>query len=205
MVLNYDPALFRLKDVRLTGPELAGSFNNGWHEPIPGEVRVLWFDVDAQSYEYQEGEPLFFLELEALDQQAAFELRVDEQLLHAEAYELDGNPRRFVLQKGESENIRARPERTTQAAAPLWSARVYPNPNTGVFRVNVNIPEAGSVTVQLSDQHGSLLHRQQLDLPAGDVQLSTAAWPRLLPGAYTLHVQSAFGVHQLTLVVTNKH
>jgi hypothetical protein len=205
MVLNYNPTLFKLKDVRLTGPELAGSLNNGWHEPTPGEVRVLWFDVDAQTYEYQEGEPLFFLELEALDQQAAFELRVDEQLLHAEAYELDGNPRRFVLQRGDSENVRARPERAIAPAAPLWSARVYPNPNTGVFRVNVNLPESGAVTLQLSDQYGSVLHLDQLDLPAGDVQLNTAAWPRLLPGAYTLHVQSAFGVQQLTLVVTNKH
>lgn len=204
MVLNYDPALFRLKDVRLTGPELAGSFNNGWHEPTPGEVRVLWFDVDAQTYEYQEGEPLFFLELEALDQQAEFELRVDEQLLHAEAYELDGNPRRFMLQRGDSENVRALPERATTPAAPLWSARVYPNPNTGVFRVNVNLPESGAVSLQLSDQYGSVLHLDQLDLPAGDVQLNTAAWPRLLPGAYTLHVQSAFGAQQLTLVVTNR-
>jgi hypothetical protein len=82
---------------------------------------------------------------------------------------------------------------------------VYPNPNTGVFRVNVNLPESGAVTLQLSDQYGSVLHLDQLDLPAGDVQLNTAAWPRLLPGAYTLHVQSAFGVQQLTLVVTNKH
>jgi hypothetical protein len=204
MVLNYDPTLFKLKDVRITGPELAGSLNNGWHEPTPGEVRVLWFDADANAYDYQEGEPLFFLELEALDQKAELSLQIDEQTLHAEAYELDGNPRRFVLQKGEPENVRARPERATQAAAPLWSARVYPNPNTGVFRVNVNIPEAGSVTVQLSDQHGSLLHRQQIDLPAGDALINTAAWPRLQPGAYTLHVQSSFGTQQLALVVTNR-
>ena len=208
MVLNYDPTLFKLKDVRIVGPELAGSLNNGWHEPVPGEVRVLWFDAhatpDANAYDYQEGEPLFFLELEALDQKAELSLQIDEQTLHAEAYELDGNPRRFVLQKGEPEHVRARPERATQVAAPMWSARVYPNPNTGVFRVNVNIPEAGSVTVQLSDQYGSVLHHDQLDLPAGDVQLSTAAWPRLLPGAYTLHVQTAFGTQQLTLVVTNR-
>jgi hypothetical protein len=204
MVLNYDPAFFKLKEVRLVGPELTGSLNNGWHEPTPGEVRVLWFDADANAYDYQEGEPLFFLELEALDQKAELSLQIDEQTLHAEAYEPDGNPRRFVLQKGEPENVRARPERATQAAAPLWSARVYPNPNTGVFRVNVNIPEAGSVTVQLSDQHGSLLHRQQLDLPAGDALINTAAWPRLQPGAYTLHVQTAFGTQQLALVVTNR-
>lgn len=204
MALRYDPARFRLREVRLVGPEMAGALNNGWHEPAPGEVRVLWFDADAQTYTYEEGEPLFFLELEALDQQAELTLGLDEQVLYAEAYDTLGVARRFALEQGEAAAVRPAAAQGEETPAPLWSARVYPNPNTGVFRLNLVLPEAGAVTLQLTDQQGGVLHRRELDLPAGDTTIGADAWPRLQPGTYILHVKTAFGAQQHSLVVTSR-
>jgi hypothetical protein len=202
MALRYDPARFKLKNVRITGPELAGNLNNGWYEPTPGEVRILWFDAEAQTYTYHEGASLFYLDMEALDQTAGFTMDIDEQVLYAETYDSNGAVRRFALERGVANAVQ--PPASEHMSASLWSARVYPNPNTGVFRLHIDLPEAGGVTLQLTDQHGSAIHRQELKLLKGDNLIGPDKLPRLQPGAYILHINTALGAQQIPIIVSDR-
>lgn len=203
LTLRY-PADYVVKDVRPVGPELPGPLHFGWHAPAPGELRVLWFDAERDAYTYSEGEPLFYLDLEPNGQPATPVLRIDERVLPAEAYTVDGQVRSLLLEKGHPDQLRPKPEAAKPEETPLWNAVLYPNPNTGRFRLTVTAPENGGATLELIDQQGAVLHREQRSFTGGDTVVDTDAWPRLQPGAYTLRVQTPLGVRFLPFAVIHR-
>jgi len=65
------------------------------------------------------------------------------------------------------------------------SVSLYPNPNTGIFNVLVNTPEARTFLFSVVDHNGLILQRQKLALPAGksSIPFNITGSP---PGIYLL-------------------
>lgn len=78
----------------------------------------------------------------------------------------------------------------TEARASLTIKSVSPNPFSGSFRVSYEIPESGSVVLQLSDFNGAVLATQTTEATAGYNQYQFEEGEVLNSGVYLLTISS---------------
>jgi subtilisin-like proprotein convertase family protein len=81
---------------------------------------------------------------------------------------------------------------SSKAAAQLKGIQVYPNPSTGIFRVNVENTQRGPITLRVTDALGRTVASQSLTKGAAMLQ-SELDLSRLSTGVYQLHIDMPEG------------
>ncbi|MDX5319732.1 MAG: T9SS type A sorting domain-containing protein [Bacteroidota bacterium] len=77
--------------------------------------------------------------------------------------------------------------------------KVYPNPSSGPFTIELTGAQIAELTLQVVDVTGKLLHEEALDLPAGSLKKSLDL--NLIPGTYYVRLIGPEGEWRQPVVV----
>ncbi|MBL7827073.1 MAG: T9SS type A sorting domain-containing protein [Saprospiraceae bacterium] len=193
--IHYDAAKLKLLDVRW--PNALGSFQaREWHEPQPGNVRMLWYDGQGIEHLAPEGAPLCYLRFECLTEAPDVELSLDRQAPSL-AYNASGIETALSLKRSDMALLRREPSPVVDTT-PDWEATAYPNPAGERFRLELNLPAASGCRMVVYDLLGNAHWAFQKEFQAGHHILNDL--PALPAGQYLIRFDTDWGSKTLRLV-----
>ena len=202
LALRYDPAQMKIKNVRWamaaepTPYEMAD-----WHSPVPGELRLCWFDRSGAATHLNAQAPIAYLQVEwlgnpAKDANTALELI---GTIAGEAYDSDGQVANLALQAVPYYQAPVIVAKAVQLK-PEWLVAAYPNPPGGAFRFEVSLPVGGEGRIGLYDPMGRLVTRQDISFTPGLNVVTSQQFPPLSTGIYFVRFDTPMGRQTLRLV-----
>jgi hypothetical protein len=193
MTLRYDTTRIRLKNIRWARQGDV-SWQQAWHEPKPGEVRLLWFDM--HTHRWNADDPLFYIEVQMLRKGNTGTIRISDGLL-PRWFAADGTGHRLTTEPYHVWKPPASASRTGRSAVTL---SLYPNPTSGICRLQILAPEICDAEILICDMLERTLFRHFVDRlpPDGNIVLKETA--ELAPGQYLLKVRTPFDRQVLRLV-----
>ena len=202
LALRYDPARMRIKNVRWamaaepTPYEMAD-----WYSPVPGELRMCWFDPMGTATHLDAQAPIAYLQVEWLgnpsqDANSTLELI---QTIPGEAYGSDGQVANLALEAVPSYQAPVIVAKAVQPK-PEWLVSAYPNPTGGIFRFEVSLPVGGEGRIGLYDPMGRLVVQQNISFTPGLNVVTSQQFPPLTTGIYFVRFDTPMGRQTLRLV-----
>ncbi|MDX2278344.1 MAG: T9SS type A sorting domain-containing protein [Saprospiraceae bacterium] len=201
LALQYDTTQMVVKNIKWPTELKQGALQDrGWNIPVPGELRVLWFDaVDARTFDV--GIPLFYVEVELLRNQdrGLNTLKIHPESIPSEVYAANGEPISVDLEISEivplvQSKIQDLDEKL------VFALSVYPNPSASVFRLNIEANVAAKAHLRIQDVLGKTWFEKSLDLASGLNRIGSETLPTLPTGQYVISLHTPNGVQSLRLI-----
>ncbi len=206
MALQYNPDALKIKGIRWTTiAQPTQEQDQDWHIVVSGQLRLLWMDRTGTAVHLQPNAPLAYVQVELLRDQRdlteALHLWSAKESIASEGYTDQGVPATFSLAPVRNYQAPAIPPPPAIAPKPTWTATVYPNPSRGQFRIEVSLPEGGSGTIALYDALDRSCATKPCTFAPGLNVVTSAQLSALLPGQYTLRVDTPLGRQTLRLMI----
>ncbi len=199
MSLRYDVSKAKL--IGLEWATAAGEYQaQDWYEPVPGTVNALWYDGEGKAAQTETGAPLFYLKLELLSDISNLEIALSRDTAQNIAYSVEGLETPLMLEPAAMSELRAAPAAAKLPKAAAWEAGVYPNPASGHFRFELQLPEAAIIQVSIFDLLGRQVWQSTATMAAGYNSIAPEEGTVLAAGQYFVQFESPFGRKTLRFV-----
>ncbi len=199
MSLRYDVGKAKL--VGLSWADAAGEYQaQGWHEPVPGTVNALWYDGEGKASSFGSGNPLFYLKFELKADAPSLGLALSSDTTQNIAYSVDGVEIPLLIEAAQLSEFRQAPIAVELPIAQAWGAGIYPNPSSGHFRLELQLPSPADVTVSILDLFGRKLWQSAASMAEGYNSFTPELGKGMAPGQYFVQFESAYGRKTLRLV-----
>jgi len=201
LALQYDPTQIAIKNIKWPTELKQGALQDrGWNIPVPGELRVLWFDaVDTRTFDF--GTPLFYVEVELLRNldRGLNTFKIHPESIPSEVYAANGEPTSVDLEISEIVPL-VQSKIQDLDEKPVFALSVYPNPSASIFRLNIEANVSAQAHLSIQDVLGKTWFGKSLDLVPGLNRIGSEALPALPLGQYVISLHTPNGVQSLRLI-----
>jgi hypothetical protein len=200
LALQFDATQMVVKNIKWPTELKQGALQDrGWNIPVPGELRVLWFDaVDARTFDV--GTPLFYVQVELLRNldRGLNTLKIHPESIPSEVYAVNGEPISVDLEISEIVPL-VQSKIQDLDEKPVFALSVYPNPSASIFRLNIEANVVAQAQLSIQDVLGKTWFDKSLDLVPGLNRIGSEALPLLPAGQYVISLHTPNGVQSLRM------